>query len=222
MFSDGLCGSSCASFAEELKNIAGVKSVAVGGRPEEKPMQAVSGSKGGEVVPLYLFPEYAGLLLNISSPVGISTLKSNDAALTKIANVPRLATRAGDGATRIQSQDQIRKGDSGATPLQFIYDAADCKVFYTAETFSDPELAWKQAWDAFSDDSKCVTGSTKHKSSISGGFKAFGAKDLTADDQPEAPAGSGNGNGKSAAPSVRGSGGVAALVVAVMAAALAI
>lgn len=220
MFSDGLCGSSCASFAEELKNIAGVKSVAVGGRPEEKPMQAVTGSKGGEVVPLYLFPEYAGLLLNISSPLGLSTVKSNDAALTKIANVPRLATRAGDGATRIQSQDQIRKGDSSASPLHFIYDAADCKIFYTAETFSDPDAAWKQAWDAFSDDSKCVTGSTKHKSSISGGFKPFGAKELTADDQPEAPAGS--GNGKSAAPSVRASGGIAALLAALSVAALVI
>lgn len=220
MFSDGLCGSSCASFAEELKNVAGVKAVAVGGRPEEKPMQAVTGSKGGEVMPLFVFPEYAGLLLNISSPIGISTIKSNDATLTKIANVPRIAVRAGDSSTRVQSQDQIRKGDNTATPLQFIYDAADCKIFYTPETYSDPDLAWKQAWDAFSDDSKCVSGSTKHKSSISGGFKAFGAKDLTANDQPEGSNGGSGSGKKSAAPSVRGSGGVLALVVAVLAAAL--
>ncbi|KAH7389609.1 hypothetical protein DE146DRAFT_171331 [Phaeosphaeria sp. MPI-PUGE-AT-0046c] len=219
MFTDGLCGSSCASFAEELKNIAGVKAVAVGGRPEEKPMQTVTGSKGGEVIPMFIFPEYAGTLLNISSRIGISTLKANDATLSKIANVPRIAVRASDAASRVQSQDQIRKGDSTATPLQFIYDAADCKIFYTADSYSDPDLAWKQAWDAFSDDSKCVKGSTKHKSSISGGFKAFGAKDLTADDQPKAPEGSGS-KGKSGASGVRGSGGVLALVVAVLATAL--
>ena len=46
MFMDGLCGSSCASLHEELKNIEGVRSVVVGGRPQNKPMQAVAGSKG--------------------------------------------------------------------------------------------------------------------------------------------------------------------------------
>jgi hypothetical protein len=47
MFTDALCGSSCASFHEELKNIAGVKAVTVGGRPENKPIQTITGSKGG-------------------------------------------------------------------------------------------------------------------------------------------------------------------------------
>ncbi len=47
MYTDSLCGSSCASFHEELKNLAGVKAVTVGGRPENKPIQTVTGSKGG-------------------------------------------------------------------------------------------------------------------------------------------------------------------------------
>ncbi|KAH7094752.1 hypothetical protein FB567DRAFT_12528 [Paraphoma chrysanthemicola] len=219
MFTDALCGSSCASFHEELKNIAGVKSVTVGGRPENKPIQPITGSKGGEVVPLVTFPQYAAVLLNISSSVGTQSVKSNDATLTSLASVPQIAVRAGDSSSRAQSQDQIRKGDSTATPLQFIYEAADCRIFYTADSYSDPDLAWKQAWDAFTNDSKCVSGSTAHKSSISGGFKPFGGGQLKAEDQPTSPA-TGSGSKPSAAANVKGSGPLLALVVGVVAAVL--
>ena len=215
MFTDALCGSSCASFHEELKNIAGVKAVTVGGRPENKPIQTITGSKGGEVIPLITFPQYAGAILNISNPVGLSSVKSNDATLSALANTPQIAVRVGDGSSRAQSQDQIRKGDKTATPLQFIYEASDCRIFYTADSYADPDLAWKQAWDAHSDDSKCVQGSTAHKSSISGGFKPFGAGELKAEDQPDAPA-SGGGSKPSAAANTRGSGVGVALVVVLM------
>jgi hypothetical protein len=219
MFTDALCGSSCASFHEELKNIAGVKAVTVGGRPENKPIQTITGSKGGEVIPLITFPQYAGVLLNVSNSVGTQSVKSNDATLSALAKVPQLSVRAGDSSSRAQSQDQIRKGDKTATPLQFIYEAADCRIFYTADSYSDPDLAWKQAWDAFSDDSKCVSGSTAHKSSISGGFKPFGGGELKAEDQPTTPSADG-GKKPSAAANVKGSGALMALVVGVVAAVL--
>jgi hypothetical protein len=219
MFTDALCGSSCASFHEELKNIAGVRAVTVGGRPENKPIQTITGSKGGEVIPMFTFPQYASNLLNISSEVGISSVKSDDATLSSLADVPRIAVRAGDGSSRVQSQDQIRKGDKSATPLQFIYEAADCKIFYTPKSYSDPDAAWKQAWDAFVDNNKCVQGSTGHKSAIGGGFKPFGAAALTANDQPDAPSGSGGKDKKSGGSSMRGGGGV---FVALVAAALAV
>ncbi|KAH8730155.1 hypothetical protein GQ44DRAFT_607285 [Phaeosphaeriaceae sp. PMI808] len=216
MFTDALCGSSCASFHEELKNIAGVKAVTVGGRPENRPIQTITGSKGGEVIPMFTFPQYAGNMINISTSIGLASAK-NDATLATLANVPRIAVRVGDASSRVQSQDQVRKGDKTATPLQFIYEAADCKIFYTAETYADPDAAWKQAWNAIQDDSKCVSGSTKHKSSLSGGFKAFGAADLKAEDQPAAPASSGK---KSAASSTKNSGVLVALAFALMVAAM--
>jgi hypothetical protein len=146
----------------------------------------------------------------------MTSVKGNDVTLSAIANTPQIAIRAGDASSRVQSQDQIRKGDKTATPLQFIYEASDCKIFYTPDTYSDPDLAWKQAWSAFTDSSKCVEGSTGHKSSISGGFKPFGATDLKAEDQPNAPAS--DGSKKGSATRVKGSGVVVALVVALMAA----
>jgi hypothetical protein len=218
MFTDALCGSSCASFHEELKNIAGVRAVTVGGRPENKPIQTITGSKGGEVIPMFTFPQYAGNLLNISSDVGLSSVKSDDATLSSLADVPRIAVRAGDGSSRVQSQDQIRKGDKSATPLQFIYEAADCRIFYTPESYSDPEAAWKQAWDAFVDNNKCVQGSTGHKSAIGGGFKPFGAAALTANDQPDPPPGTGGQDKKSGGSSVRREG--SAVFMALVTAAL--
>ncbi|KAJ4365259.1 hypothetical protein N0V83_008878 [Neocucurbitaria cava] len=188
MFTDALCGSSCASFHEELKNIAGVHAVTVGGRPTNAPIQTITGSKGGEVIPLIQFPTYAEVALNISSRVTLSSLKDSDSTLNALANVPQITTRVGDSSSRAQSQDQVRKGDKTATPLQYIYEASDCKIFYTADTYADPDAAWKQAWDAFQDDSKCVDGSTKHKSSISGGYTPYGAGELKKEDQPDEPA----------------------------------
>jgi hypothetical protein len=216
MFTDALCGSSCASFHEELKNIAGVKAITVGGRPENKPIQTITGSKGGEVIPMYTFPQYASNMLNISQAIGMSSVKGNDATLSTLANTPQIAMRAGDSSSRVQSQDQVRKGDKTATPLQFIYEASDCKIFYTPETYSDPDLAWKQAWSAFTDNAKCVEGSTGHKSSISGGFKPFGATDLKAEDQPKAPASDGSQKGSAAR--VQGGGVIVALALILMAA----
>lgn len=221
MYTDSLCGSSCASFHEELKNIAGVKAVTVGGRPENKPIQTVTGTKGGEVIPLIAFSQFAGAMLNVSKVLSMNTVKSSDATLTSLANVPQVAMRVGDTSSRAQSQDQIRKGDKTATPLNFIYEAADCKIFYTAETYMDPDAAWKQAWNAYSDmGNKCVSGSTGHKSSISGGYTPYGPGELKAEDQPAAPSGSGGTTKKSAAASGKGSGVVFALAAAVLAAVL--
>ncbi|USP76769.1 uncharacterized protein yc1106_04043 [Curvularia clavata] len=225
MYTDALCGSSCASFHEELKNIAGIQAVTVGGRPENKPIQTVTGSKGGEVTPLYYWQTFAETALNLSSFASLSAFSSSDSVLSGIANVPQLATRAGDESSRLQSQDQVRKGDASATPLQYIYEASDCKIFYTPETYFDPDAAWKQAWDAFQDNSKCVKGSTGHKSSLSGGYKAYGPGELKAEDQPKSSPddgrkGSGSGGDKKdAAGNVRMSGAVVG-VVAVLVSAL--
>ncbi|KNG88248.1 hypothetical protein ANOM_003056 [Aspergillus nomiae NRRL 13137] len=176
MFSDGLCGSSCASFHEELKNIAGVKAIAVGGRPQEGAMQTIGGSKGGEVIPLNTIPMSLQTMMNLTAPLGIKAL--DDDSLTKLANPDVLLTRAGDYSSRIQVQDQIRKGDESGTPLQYIYEDADCRIFYTTKMLLEPETAWEAAWSAYTDDSKCVKDSTKKSSSIGGGYKPFGPGDL--------------------------------------------
>ncbi|KAF2117627.1 hypothetical protein BDV96DRAFT_489617 [Lophiotrema nucula] len=192
MFADGLCGSSCSSFHEELKNIAGIKAVVVGGRPTNKPMQTVTGSKGGEVIPLNYITTYATEIVNATELAGLGDV-FKDTKVADLAAVSQVLIRAGTSSTRIQTQDQVRKGDTNGVPLQYIYEAADCKIFYTAKTYADPTAAWKAAWDASLDDKKCVKGSTGHKSSISGGYKPFGPGQLS-DDQLPTPNGTANTN----------------------------
>tara|TARA_R110002060_G_scaffold27016_2_gene36699 strand:+ start:4202 stop:5356 length:1155 start_codon:yes stop_codon:yes gene_type:complete len=43
---DGACGSTCAIFAEFMKIQGGVRSIAMGGRPQNGPMQGIGGTKG--------------------------------------------------------------------------------------------------------------------------------------------------------------------------------
>jgi len=166
-----------------------------------------------EVTPLFFWQQYAQVALNISTALSLSAYSDNDAALSAVANVPQVLTRAGDRSSRLQSQDQVRKGDASGTPLQYIYEASDCKIFYTATTYADPDAAWKQAWDAFQDDSKCVEGSTGHASSISGGFKAYGPGELKAEDQPKGNGGGSGGSGNGDDESAASIGGVSGLVI---------
>ncbi|KAF2662339.1 hypothetical protein K491DRAFT_287888 [Lophiostoma macrostomum CBS 122681] len=178
MFTDALCGSACASFHEELKVIAGVQSVAVGGRPRTGPLQAVTGTKGGEVIPINAVLEYAATIVETAEQLDLQHILNNT-RIEELASVSQLMVRAGNGASRVQIQDQLRKGDRSMTPLQYIYEAADCRVFYTSESWREPEAAWRQAWDAFVHRDRCVEGSTGLASSISGGFKPFGPRELT-------------------------------------------
>ena len=54
MLTDGFCTSTCNTFVEFMKTQAGVKSVVLGGRPDNRgPMQTVGGSRGFETQPFF-------------------------------------------------------------------------------------------------------------------------------------------------------------------------
>ncbi|KAF2013859.1 hypothetical protein BU24DRAFT_424891 [Aaosphaeria arxii CBS 175.79] len=217
MLTDGLCGSACAAFAENMKNLAGVKTVVVGGRPENKPMQGVAGSKGGQVSIAGQFPDRAKRLIAYSATANYEN-NLNNTKVKDLAELEQVLIRAGDERNRVQVKEHLRKGDDTGTPLEFVYEAADCKIFYTAKTWVDPSGLWAQTWDAFNDDKKCVEGSTKHESSISGGFKPFGTGEVKDEDLPKStptsqkPGQSGKPN---SAGSIRVSVAAFALVIAV-------
>ncbi|KAJ4294498.1 hypothetical protein N0V90_008189 [Kalmusia sp. IMI 367209] len=184
MFTDALCGSACAAIHEELKNNGGIRSVTVGGRPIAGPIQVVSGTKGGEVIPIMYGIEDAEHMRNMSRTFDLKSYPAGEATLDELIGTEQLQKRAGNAQTRLQVQLEMRKGDKTSTPLQYTYEAADCRIFYTHESFADPDTAWKQVWDAFVDTSKCVAGSTGHNSSISGGFVPYGPWALKDEDLP--------------------------------------
>ena len=81
------------------------------------------------------------------------------------------------GATGISNnvnfRDGLRQGDSSGVPLQFRYETADCRIFYTAPMTVDVTVLWKTAADtAFNGKSACVAGNltaTASKRSVKNG-----------------------------------------------------
>lgn len=77
----------------------------------------------------------------------------------------------------INLRDQVRQDDE--TPLQFKYEAADCRIFWTPKTIFNYAALWQYAADTiWSNSSLCVSGST--------GSSTNGSQ-TSADESPAAP-----------------------------------
>ncbi|KAF2263646.1 hypothetical protein CC78DRAFT_518116 [Lojkania enalia] len=172
LLQDGACGSTCAVFSEFMKYQGGVQQVVIGGKPENGPMQGVAGSKGAQVysfdsVQFEAYRVYAGL------PDQRERLNQTDLGSLIWADRPLYRSAWGQTGTisGVNLRDNIRKGDDSVTPLEFVYEAADCRLFYTAEMVRDVEAVWKKTVDARWGDAKatCVTDSVGDASSLSGG-----------------------------------------------------
>ena len=48
----------------------------------------------------------------------------------------------------VNFQNNIRKGDTSYTPLQFVYEASDCRFFYTPQMIVDQSKVWSQVYNA--------------------------------------------------------------------------
>lgn len=149
VLTDSLCSSACALFMEMMHHEAGVRTVVAGGRPEYGPMQAPSGSRGAQ---LYTTDDLDG---DIATAIEINSTASNF-----------LPDRSEDVAIIYASfnlRDQIRSSES--TPLQFLYEAADCRIFYTSSTFYNFTNLWTYAANAIWTNPKlCVQGSSGYAS----------------------------------------------------------
>ncbi|OAL55274.1 hypothetical protein IQ07DRAFT_638970 [Pyrenochaeta sp. DS3sAY3a] len=172
---DGGCGSTCAVFAEFMKTQGNVQQVVVGGLPKTGPMQGVAGSKGSQV---YSWTQvfYEGYRVYDLLPQQQEAM--NKTELGKLVHAERPLMRSAYGANGqtqsvINLRDNIRMNDKDVTPLEFVYEAADCRFFYTGDMYRNVESVWKKAADARFGSNKdmCVEGSTGHASSLSGGAK---------------------------------------------------
>jgi hypothetical protein len=130
---------------------AGVRVVVVGGRPSTGPMQAPSGSRGARVYSTDILDANIGfvqqLLASQNSP-DVNFLPNRTLALDVFVTFASINLR-----------DQIRRDET--VPLQFAYEAADCRIFYTPQTIYNYTALWQYAADAiWSKPSLCVQGST--------------------------------------------------------------
>lgn len=175
LLQDGFCSSTCTIFSELMKEQGKVESIAVGGLPANAPMQAIGGTKGSMTL---RFDNIQSLALMSFDLAAVQSEKMVEMLNTTIINTlaypQQLLNRVGyssNGGTRAQinAADNLRNGDASETPLEFVYEAADCRIFYTAEMVANVEETWKAVATAKWGKGGCVPGSTGAPSSISGG-----------------------------------------------------
>ena len=130
---------------------AGVKTITVGGLPQLLgPMQTVAGSRGAR------YYEADFLDLDI---YGAEDLNPSFASQLPDREIEFYVDTA-----NFNLQDQVRKGEN--FPLQFAYEAAECRIYYTKASVFDMSALWRDAAHAtWTDPSLCVKYSTDHPSS---------------------------------------------------------
>jgi hypothetical protein len=182
-----------------MKTEVGVKSVAVGGLPVAGPMQAVAGTKGSQILAVGDdIPDDTQLLAAVEEAVLLNLTNLDSKTFPDVLallNDPPLNVNPSN--TKVNLKNQARKSDP-SIPLQFAYEAADCRIFYTAENLKNYEVLWQNAADAlWGNGTLCVKGSTGHPSSGNVTNITGGPNSTTV----------GNGNGTGNRPTVPASAG---------------
>ncbi|KAK8119573.1 Peptidase S41 family protein ustP [Apiospora kogelbergensis] len=155
LLTDGLCSSACALFVE-LMTRKGARTVVMGGRPDSGPMQAASGSRGARA--------YSSTALDADFAVaGIV----DEVANQTLPNIPSNGVMRDPGlwsSAYFNLRDQIREEElksDAAVPLQFRYEAADCRLYYTLRNLYNMTQQWTDVHEAvWGEGPRCVAGST--------------------------------------------------------------
>lgn len=183
---DGYCASTCAVFSDLMRRLGGVRSVVLGGRPGFGPMQAVGGTKGVLVEPWAAIEAYVAATL---ADFGTAAQKKKWAGYLPeqfpiaLANPPTVNFRSG-----------YHPGSD--TPMQFLNESANCRMFYTPAMLSNVTHIWEAvarlAWGYGGGTGQtCVHGSYSEGEPI-GESKGTVGKTVSS---PDAVVGSGTGTG---------------------------
>ncbi|KAI1781219.1 hypothetical protein F4818DRAFT_398389 [Hypoxylon cercidicola] len=161
LLTDGTCGSTCTIFSYLMIFQANVTTVSVGGRPQNGPMQSVGGVEGSQVL---TFSEISNLSATaiglVSDEAQAKQLLAGELGVLAEGYAIRRATDPVGSPGTINFRNAFAPSDS-KTPLQFLYEPANCRFFYTPQMIKSPELVWKYAVNAkWTDPARfCVQGS---------------------------------------------------------------
>ncbi|PIG90228.1 peptidase S41 family protein [Aspergillus arachidicola] len=157
VMTNGICASTCTILARLLKEQG------------SSPMQLLGGSKGGQYWSLVTVSHYIEKAREIAvdaSRAGSPVLSADELArFLELAPPPltgfpmRIDSRGGSGVNFRNEYDE----KDPTTPLQFVYEAADCRLFWTAKNYVFPGSSWVAAADAMFGDASCVEESAGHR-----------------------------------------------------------
>ena len=151
---DGYCASTCTIFSEFMRQQAGIKTIAIGGTPQYGQMQAVGGVKGTNDWDWQEVWYAANDTFMLSTPEQQAAFESTE--LASYSTLPFVRSADNDGYLNVR--DGIRQGDTTETPLQFVYEAADCRIFYEPAHTLDVSTMWQRAADVAWNGASCVVG----------------------------------------------------------------
>ena len=132
---------------------ANISTLSMGGLPNTSPAAALASAKGALALSFDIIQAYARTIYSFT-PL-IEQADFNATALGKLAWAEQALKRAyteadtGAHAASVNGQDLLRKGDASQVPVQFKFDEADARLFYTAEMVLDVTATWKgiaNAW----------------------------------------------------------------------------
>jgi hypothetical protein len=156
---DGYCASTCTIFSELMRQRAGVKYISLGGRPREGITQAVGGVKGTNNYPWTYIQSLAQYTV---TELNSTVQESEELRKTELGEYfdDYVFQRATIGnAINVNFRDGIRDNDTSNVPLQFVYEAADCRILYTKAMTIDVTAIWKAVADStWGGKSHCVAG----------------------------------------------------------------
>ncbi|KAK7422685.1 hypothetical protein QQX98_001473 [Neonectria punicea] len=159
---DGVCASTCTTFVNLMTNVGGVRALPFGGHPNGKPMQIMGGVRGAQSMS---FAGIAGYVANVGSvfremPEELDFIPKEDIErFVAAAPQPLEKFPIAFGGGNVNLRNAYQEGDDDL-PLQFQYQAADCRLYYTVENIFHPETTWKSAKQAIWGNGTCIKGST--------------------------------------------------------------
>lgn len=119
-------------------------------------MQGVGATKGGNDI------SYHEILQQ--TKVGLDNMLDRELA-NEVAQVLPKPFPLYFNYMNVNMRDQIRDGSD--VPLQFVYEAADCRLFYTGTMIKDLTAVWEEVAEVtWRGKRGCVKGSTGHPSAL--------------------------------------------------------
>lgn len=161
LLTDGTCGSTCTIFSYLMIFQANVTTVSVGGRPQVGPMQSVGGVEGSQVLTFSEISNISATAISlVSDQAEAKQLLAGELGVLAEGYAVQRAADPVSSPGSINFRNAFAPSDS-KTPLQFLYEPANCRFFYTPQMINTPELVWKYAVNAtWTDPARfCVQGS---------------------------------------------------------------
>ncbi|KAL5443990.1 hypothetical protein PMIN07_000223 [Paraphaeosphaeria minitans] len=156
---DGYCASTCTIFSELMRQRQGIKYISLGGRAKAGITQAVGGIKGTNNYPWTYIQYLAELAITNLTASAEEAAKLNATELGDYWDNVVFERQAPGTSVNVNFRDGIRDTDETETPLQFVYEPADCRILYTKAMTMDVTAIWKAVADsAFGGQSRCIAG----------------------------------------------------------------